>query len=143
MRFQTIFYVYWSHVKYFLNIKKHYTKLALPTVFTSFYLNSSTYIFRNLFESSDIIRNITNNFNTFFFYCFLLIIIIGYIIFSLIYSSVESAYILIKYIGSDKNTDKMLLKINELYTSNYINFIEAKRSDKVLLLYLYDLKISN
>ena len=62
---------------------------------------------------------------------------------SLIYSSIKSAYILIKYMDKDKNKDEIILKTYELYNKNHINFMESENSDKVLLLYLYDLKISN
>ncbi len=68
-----------------------------------------------------------------------------YIASSLIYSLVYCTYILYRYIRFDKKQNKTLLldKIHELYKEQQVNFMNLEVSDKILFLYLYDLKIIN
>lgn len=145
MHLHTIFFLYWSHVIHYLDIKKYYPPVALLTSIVIFFVISSKDAFKMFFDSTNQIQIIIENFNIFLVICVLILVISFYIIGSLIYSSINSAIILYKYIRFEENISKKLLldKIHEFHMGQQFNFMEFKVSDKVLLLYLYDLKIIN
>lgn len=129
MRLQSILFVYWSHVIFC--IKKHYTKAPLSTPVVV-----PLYIFFNEIQNSPVLL-------MFQIIHIMIYIISTFIIFSLIYSLIWSILILYDYSKFDTNPNRKLLIdcIYKLDKGNGINFGDLTKSDKVLALYLYDLKM--
>lgn len=142
MRLQTIFFLYRSHLFDYLNIKKYSVFFALLLAIVGWYVNSTKDTFRTIFEITQTDK-IIEDFYIFFVLSGLAIVLIVYIIGTLIFSSINSAVILYKYIGFEKNKNEKLLldKINEFYIGKQYTIMDFKDSDKLLLLYLYDLRI--
>ncbi|MFA4956678.1 MAG: hypothetical protein WC556_06860 [Candidatus Methanoperedens sp.] len=131
---------------YYINIKKHYSKLAIFFPIVAIYINSAKdEIFKKLFDSINQTYTTYVDFYTFLIVSFIIIVISLYIASSLLYSLVYCTYILYRYIRFDKKQNKTLLldKIHELYKGQQVKFMNLEVSDKLLLLYLYDLKIFN
>lgn len=146
MRLQTILFLYWSHAIYYINIKKHYSKIALLSPIVVIYINTAKdEVFKKLFDSISQTYTTYVDFNVFLIVSFIIIVISLYIASSLIYSLVYCTYILFRHIRFDKKQNKTLLldKIDELYKGQQVNFMNLEASDKILLLYLYDLEIIN
>lgn len=146
MRLQTILFFYWSHTIYYINIKKHYSKTALLSPIVGIYITSAKdEVLKIFFDSISQTYTTYIDFNVFLIVSFIIIVISFHIIISIIYSLVFCTYILYKYIRFDEKQNKVLLldKIDKLYKGQQVNFMNLEVSDKILLLYLYDLKIIN
>jgi len=119
--------------------------MALLSPIVVVYTSSAKEAFKNLFDSISQTYTIYIDFNVFLIVCFIIMVTGLYIAISLIYSLVYCTYTLQRYIRFDKKQNKTLLldKIHELNKGQQVNFVNLEVYDKILLLYLYDLRIIN